>query len=189
MLTIHIPEQETFNNVTETFHKLPQLPPLHLEHSLIAISKWEAKYRVPFLRSVEYLSADKHKDKFHYYISCMSTKGELSQEVFERLTSENFLEITKYIADPHTASIISSSSFSKGGGGKHVPTAERIYAIMAVYRIPHEYSKWHINNLFAVIDFCREYNEDPKKRKAASQDDVKAYYEQNEKIKNMGIAL
>ena len=189
MLTIQIEEQELFDNVTETFYRLPALPPIVLEHSLIALSKWEMKYKVPFLKSVEFLSAAKHRDKFYYYINCMSVKGDIPQATLERLSAEHINSISDYINDTHSASIMSSSSFSKGGGRGRVPTAERIYAIMAVYRIPHEYSKWHINNLFAVIDFCREYNEDPSKKKAASQSDVKAYYEQNEKLKNMGKAL
>lgn len=189
MITIELPAREAFDPIAEVFCDLPKLPSITLEHSLIAIAKWEAKYKIPFLKSVEHLGAQKHKDKFLYYISCMSIKGDLSDEVLGRLTADDIKKITEYIADPHTASILPSGSRGGGRSSRNVPTAERIYAMMAVFRIPYEYSRWHINNLLAVIEYCREYNEDPSKKKTPSQDDVIAFYEQNEKMRKMGMAL
>lgn len=190
MLNLNIPAHEHWDNHEERFIRRDEvtLPPL--EHSLIAISKWEMKYRVPFMKSVESLHQSRHSDKFLYYINCMSTRGEIPEEVLKRLGSEELLTITKYIADPHSASIISGGRGGKKGGSKKPVTSERIYALMACYRIPHEYAKWHLNNLLAVIDICEELNEDPKKRRNRSDPSATAaYLEQNEKLRKAGKPL
>lgn len=185
MLTIVVPETELFDNTTQKFVTAPTIT-LSLEHSLIAISKWESKYKVPFFKNLEYLSQHRHFDKFLYYINCMSTKGEIQKSVLERLTIDNIKEITEYISDTHSASI----SNSGGGGNSRTPiTSERIYALMACYQVPPEYAKWHINNLLIVINMCSEMHEDPKKRKRSNPSATVDFYEQNEKLRKQGIAL
>jgi hypothetical protein len=54
MLTIVIPETEEFDPVTSTFtvHKREVL---NLEHSLVSLSKWESKWKKPFLTDKERL--------------------------------------------------------------------------------------------------------------------------------------
>lgn len=187
MIHIIVPEEDCFDNgIAQRFFTAPEVT-LSLEHSLIAVSKWEAKYKIPFLKSVEYLNQPKHVAKFLYYIKCMSTKGDISDSVLLRLKSEHILEITQYISDEHSASIVSTGS--SGGPSRHPITSERIYALMAGYHVPHEYAKWHLNNLLTVINICAEMNEDPKKRKRDNGSVTTAYYEQNEKMRKAGLAL
>lgn len=58
MLTIVVPETELFDNTTQKFVTAPTIT-LSLEHSLIAISKWESKYKVPFFKILStYLNKD-----------------------------------------------------------------------------------------------------------------------------------
>lgn len=185
MLTIVIPETELFDNNTQKFVTAPTIT-LSLEHSLMAMSKWESKYKVPFLKNLEYLSQQRHFDKFLYYISCMSTKGEIQKSVLERLTIDNLKTITEYISDTHSASLSSGGSM---GNSKTPITSERIYALMACYQVPPEYAKWHINNLLIVINLCSEMHEDPKKRKHSSPSATVDFYEQNEKLRKQGVAL
>lgn len=186
MLSITIPKKVGWDTETNKFVDLPavKLPPL--EHSLIAISKWEAKYQVPFLKNIQTLATVKHIDKFFFYVNCMSTKGEIDPELIGRLSEENIKDIAGYIGDPHTATVPSAS---RGKPGGKVVTAERIYAQMAGYGIPHEYARWHLNNLLMVIDICRENNEDPKERQKGDPSSAAAFYEQNERLRKAGKAL
>ena len=47
MLRLTIPEQEVFNDDTQEFSFTKEVT-LQLEHSLVSISKWEAKWHIPF---------------------------------------------------------------------------------------------------------------------------------------------
>ena len=183
MLVLEIPKTEMFDNDTETFYTAP-LFSLSLEHSLIAISKWEERYKVPFLKNVERLSQPKHYDKFLQYINCMSTKGEIPMENLLRLDADHFKQISEYIADPHSATIPSGRT---KGGGKPL-TSERIYAAMAGFGIPDKYAQWHLNRLLMVINICGENNEDPSKRKPDNSA-TDAYIEQNEQMRRAGMDL
>lgn len=185
MLTIIIPEAEVFDNDKQSFYTAPNVI-LSLEHSLIAISKWEAKYKVPFFKSVAALAQQQHLDKFLFYINCMSTKGEVPYATLIRLNVENIKEITEYIADPHTASM--SGRGSKGTDKKPI-TSERIYALMAMHRIPCEYAKWHINNLLMVINICAELSDDTNKKRVGDPADTQSYIDQNEALRRAGVPL
>ena len=48
MLTITVPATESFDPITETFFDTKEQK-LTLEHSLLSIAKWEAKWGKPFL--------------------------------------------------------------------------------------------------------------------------------------------
>lgn len=188
MITVTIPRVlGGFNAETEKFVDLPAITLPPLEHSLIAISKWEAKYQVPFLKNIQALAQPKHHDKFLYYVNCMSTRGEIPTETLKQLTAENILEITKYIGDPHSATIPTGGGV--GGRSNKPATAERIYAAMAGYRIPAEYARWHLNNLLMVIDVCHENNQDPNERRKGDPTASIAFYEQNEALRRQGKNL
>jgi len=189
MLIITRPEEELFNNVTETYYTGDAFT-LSLEHSLISISKWEAQYKLPFLKLVDSLGQTKHQAKLLFYVKCMSTKGEISDDVIVRLRADDFKKISEYISDTHSASISSGPATSRKGG--KAVTSERIYALMACYHIPAEYARWHLNNLLMVINICAEMNDsDPKGKKKNRSDPsaTAAYYEQNERLRKAGVAL
>lgn len=183
MLILDIQKTEMFDNGTEKFYTAPPIT-LYLEHSLIAISKWEEQYKVPFLKSVEHLTQRKHQEKFLFYINCMSTRGEIPWSALMRLSAEHITQISKYMGESRTATV---SGGSKGGGGKPV-TSERLYALMACYQIPDKYSQWHISRLIAVIDICQEMNEGSDK-KIKGSGDTKAFIEQNEAMRRAGFDL
>ena len=52
MLTVTIPEIECFNNKDSTFITI-KAQTLQLEHSLVSLSKWEAKWKKPFIGNTE----------------------------------------------------------------------------------------------------------------------------------------
>ena len=64
---IHVPAQEFFNNETETFLNLKETT-FKIEHSLVAIAKWESKWHVAFLDD----KVEKTDEMIIDYIKCMT---------------------------------------------------------------------------------------------------------------------
>ena len=92
----------------EFVHEKPQKDfVLRLEHSLISISKWEAKWCKPFI------DTEKTDEETIDYIKCMALNSEVPDDVYSRLTQKNILEIREYIEAPMTATKISDSKVGK----------------------------------------------------------------------------
>lgn len=129
---------------------------LQLEHSLVSLSKWEAKWKKPYL-SREPLSYEETVD----YIRCMTLTQNVDQDVYLRLTSANIAEVNRYIRDPMSAAQTRKSK--SPDGHRSVMTSETIYADMVALGIPFECQKWHLNRLIALIRECDRRNRPPKK--------------------------
>lgn len=157
MLNIEIPEREYFDEKTELFGTVVGKT-LHLEHSLISISKWEAKWHTPFFDS------EKTNEQTLDYIRCMILNREIDEDgkllYVKFLTAKDVQAINDYINDPMTATVITDDG--KRGRNQKV-TSELIYCWMAQFNIPAEYEKWHINRLIMLIRVCGEENK-PKKK-------------------------
>lgn len=129
-----------------------------LEHSLISISRWEAKWHVPFLDT-----GFSNQDQLIDYIKCMCVSSNVDPSVFKVIAaSPNLInKITDYISDPMTATWFSEDSMPKNK--KEKITSEIIYYLMISYGIPSEYEKWHLNRLLTLIRVCAIKNEPSKK--------------------------
>lgn len=128
---------------------------LQLEHSLVSISKWEAKWKKPFLST-----EDKTKEETLDYIRYMTITQNVNPKLYSFITNKQILAVNDYIADPMTA-----TTFRKEEGKGFVYntlTSEDIYYYMVAYQIPFEFQKWHFNRLMALIRVCDEKNK-PKK--------------------------
>lgn len=174
-LTINVPQREFFNNKTQEFIYLdPEV--LVLEHSLISISKWEAKWHIPYFKE-----KNKTREQTYSYIQCMCIKGNSSMDVIKTLTDDNLVAITEYINDPMTATTIKDSDDKKNND--NFMTSEVIYALMVNYRIPVEFEKWHINRLIMLIRVLNEQNKEPKKK--TEQELINDYKQINERNKRL----
>lgn len=154
MIDIIIPEAEYFDEQTMRFTYSKEQK-LTLEHSLIAISKWESKFEKPFL------SSEKTTEEVIYYIKCMTITQNVRPETYLRLSAKNLEDIQKYIEAPMTATTF--KKIEKRGGKKEIITAELIYYWMIAFNIPFECQKWHLNKLLTLIEVCARKNEPPKK--------------------------
>lgn len=166
MLAIDIKETELWDEEREELVHIKPVQ-LHLEHSLIAISRWESKWHKSFI------SDGPTNDEMFDYIRCMSLK-EIDPIVLKALRQSDIDKITKYITDPMTATTI------KETGNKHSNqkiTNELIYYWMIQYGIPHEFEKWHINRLIMLIRVCSEESKPSKKR--SNQEIARSYRELN----------
>ena len=144
-----------FDPVTSTFSNIKETK-LNLEHSLVSISKWESKWKKPFI------SRDpKTEEESLDYIRCMTINPNVNPVVYYNIPPSVFESIRQYIDDPMTATWISSSEHRPPS--RQIITSEVIYYWMVSYRIPMECQKWHLNRLLMLIQVCDEKNKPPKK--------------------------
>lgn len=155
MLQLKIPDASFFDEKTETFYDIKGQT-LQLEHSLVSISKWEAKWKKPFL-SREAKTREETLD----YIRFMTMTQCVNPLLYSLITDEMVDKVNQYIDDPMTATKFKKVE-GKGSGNKTV-TSEEIYYYMTAYQIPFEAQRWHLNRLMTLIRVCDEKNR-PKKK-------------------------
>ncbi len=156
MFQLVIKGKESFNETTGEFVYTKDHV-LQLEHSLVSISKWESKWRKPFL-SKEQKSIEEIID----YFRCMTLTQNVDPKVFDSLTVDNMNEINAYIESPMTATII--PEIGNNRRNTETITSELIYYWMISYQIPFECQKWHLNRLLTLIRVCSVKNTPPKKQ-------------------------
>jgi hypothetical protein len=132
---------------------------LRLEHSLIAISKWESKYCESFFET-----QNKTDEQVKYYIQCMTLNNDVDPKVYDRLTRNNIFEINNYLKAPMTATTVRDNQ--AGHKNSEYVTSELIYYWMIAYNIPVEFEKWPIQRLLMLIRVCSAKAEKPKKMSA-----------------------
>ena len=175
MLRIYVPETELYDEVNNMFRTVGG-GVLELEHSLYAISLWEAKWHKPFLSE-----EPRNYEETISYIKCM-TINDVSQCVYDGLSQENVDAIRKYMEDSMTATWFSSKSH---GASKKVITSEVIYYQMISLNIPFECQHWHLNRLFTLIRVCSEKNA-PKKKMSKSQIAARNRALNEQRLKQLG---
>ena len=160
MLSIYIKPRDLFDERTSEFIPVKG-GTLKLEHSLVSISKWESKWKIPFLSK-----KPKTMDQIDDYIRCMSVNGDPDPLLIMSISSEDKNRIIDYIDEKRTATWFSNVD-EKRNTQSEIITSERIYLWMIQYRIPHEYEKWHLSRLLTLIEICNRENTPPKKMSQA----------------------
>lgn len=155
MLTIIIEGEELFNDETQEFSTAGDDAVVHLEHSLLSISKWESKHEKPFLSSMT-----KTGMEIFDYIKAMSFDQDLDPDVLSRLSKKNIDEIQEYIDSTQSATTFGTMPGHRGPG--EVITSELIYYWMVAFTIPFECERWHLNRLFSLIRICNIKNQKPR---------------------------
>ena len=162
MLHIHIDSRELWDEKQNEFVNITG-GDFRLEHSLVSISKWEAKYHKPFLTS------DKTRLETLDYVLMMDLDEKLTMEQAILLTNEQTEEINKYINNPMTATIINEEdekdiSNNSNHSDKFV-SSEEMYSWMVAQQIPFEVQYWHLNRLIILIKLCAINNKPKDKKK------------------------
>ena len=156
MLTIIVPESESYNEATNEFMYTKETV-LRLEHSLVSISKWESKWKIPFLGREQ-----KTREQILDYVKCMTTTQNVPESVYLSLSAENWDEIGKYIEDSKTATWFQDRT---NRPTSEIVTSELIYYWMTAYNIPFECQKWHLNRLLTLIKICSIKNQSKESKK------------------------
>lgn len=153
MLELELPELEYFDSEKNEFYNI-KAQTLRLEHSLVSISKWEAKWCKHFLGN-----KNKTVEEVLDYVRCMTLSQNVDPLTYKGLRKIDVDKIVDYIDSPMTATTFSDNN--KVAPLKII-TSEEIYYQMIALGIPFECQKWHINRLLTLIKICNIRN-DPKK--------------------------
>lgn len=156
MLTIVIPGDEYFDEEQDKFYTVGDVT-LRFEHSLVSLSKWESKHKIPFLS----VTHTKTTDQIFDYIKFMLVDPEVDPEVVHRCTPEQLEVIQQYIDSPESATTFGDMPGNKTRG--ETITSELIYYWLVAFTIPFEVEDWHLNRLFSLIRICNVKQQKPKK--------------------------
>lgn len=154
MLELHIPAREAFDEATQYFVNTNPTT-LRLEHSLVSVSKWEARWKKPFLSRTA-----KTVEETLDYIRCMTINQNVDPNVYYVLTNTEIKAINEYIEDEKTATTFSNNDRRDS---RQVVTSELIYYWMTAYNISIECQKWHLSRLLTLIRIASIENA-PKKK-------------------------
>lgn len=154
MLTLDIPERLLWNEITEEFVKTKG-GHLVLEHSLVSVSKWEMKWKKPFL------GTERNREETIDYIRCMTISQNIDPDIYNQIDNKSIQLINDYINDSMTATWFTEQK-NKPAVSKKI-TNELIYYWMIACGIPFECQKWHLNRLLTLIRVCETKNAPSKK--------------------------
>lgn len=148
---------------------------LILEYSLKSISKWEEKWKKPYLDK----NTEKTPEEALDFIRCMTINNDVDPMVYRSLTPDHYRQIYEYIEDPHTATTFREDEDQPKN--RQIITAEIIYYQMTALNIPFDCEKWNFNKLMTLIRVCAIKNAPPKKNKGKKRNNAAARRELNRK--------
>lgn len=151
-LKIKTKEVQLWNETTQEFeYKTVPGRTIVLEHSLVSLSKWEAKYKRPFIDS------EKTNEETLDYVKMMTITQNVPDDTYKYLDTDEIKKINDYIIDPMTATKFSYNSQAGSSPKKDTSkvTSELIYYWMTLYNIPESYQKWHLNRLLVLLRIAR----------------------------------
>lgn len=154
MLKIYVPPAEGWDENKQEFIEFKGQH-LALEHSLVSVSKWEAKWHKPFLDS----DYKKTTEQVIDYVKCMTLTQNVNPDTYTYLTAENFEQVNEYVNNSMTATWFNEKD--EGNNKKKSRekiTSELIYYWMITLNIPFECQKWHLNRLMTLIRVCEIKN-------------------------------
>jgi len=154
MLQLEIPAREFYDEETSSFI-LYTKESLQVEHSLVSLSKWESKWRKPFLSPTP-----KTPEEMLDYIQCMTINKNIKPDIYMYLPDDIYNQVENYINLPMSATWFNDPP--NAPKNREVITAEIIYYWMIAQNIPMECQKWHLNRLLTLIRVCSIKNQPPK---------------------------
>lgn len=180
MLTLSIDSIEFYNEETETFEYRGG-GTIHLEHSLLAMSKWESEWKRAFLHY-----PPETMEEVISYIRCMSLDGEISDDLILGLTPKHIDQVFSYMSDSRTATTINSRS-DKEKESHELTTTELIYYWLVALEIPFSCEAWNINRLLMLIRINNIKNEqaNPNAPKRPKDEISRDYRAENERRRAM----
>lgn len=161
MLELKVGGQELYDEANERFISTPTYI-LKLEHSLVSISNWEAKWQKAFLDK----KTERTQEQTIDYVRCMTINKNVDPNAYKAITTRDLMVIAAYIDDKRTATWFGKQK--QGPPSREVITSELIYYWMIANNIPFECEKWHLNRLLTLIRIC-EIKQTPQKKMSKNE--------------------
>lgn len=157
-LPIFIPKQELWDESREILIPIEEDITLSLEHSLVSLTKWESKWRKPFLSPEE-----KTQEQFRDYFRCMILNEDVDEEIVYALTQRDILEIQNYIETDQTATTFPKET-SNEPQSNELMTSELIYYYLAQMQCPFiPTENWHLSRVMTLIRVASFKNKGERK--------------------------
>lgn len=173
MIKIKIDDYELYNESINQF-VLVKGATYTFEHSLISLTKWEEKYKKPFLDS------KLEGEELEYYCKCMCI-GVLEDK---HITPQLIQILVDYIYTNNSATFFTDFSKNQNGykSNSEVVTSEVIYSYMVMAQIPFQCEKWNLNRLMNLLRIISIKN-NPESSKMSVVDGYRFQEELNEQRK------
>lgn len=135
---------------------------LHFEHSLLSLSKWEAKNKKPFMAT----PTKTNEAMVDYYADMLLTPG-VRREVIYELSPQVLAGLNDYINDTPSAA---KPPEADGKGSPGVVTSDAIYSWLVLSKIPFQPTEtWHIHRIMMLINLVQAAQQPPKKKSRAER--------------------
>ena len=154
MLIITVLGEEHWDAENQKF-LYPDKFQLELEHSLVSLSKWESKWKIPFLGEKE-----KTTEMVLDYVQCMLLTKNPPEDWLRKLSQDNLDEITAYFEDTQTATWF-NEHYPEPKSGEQI-TSDLVYYWMSITQTDWEAQHWPINRLLTLIKIHTVKNAKPK---------------------------
>ena len=143
---IHIPEQELWDESREEFIPIKEHT-LTLEHSLVSLTKWESKWRKPFLSPEE-----KTQEETRDYIRCMIVDEDVEDDIVYAFTPQDMKKVEIYISTEQTATTIPEEKKSNEPKSNELMTSELIYYYLGQMQcLSPTIENWHLTRTLTLI--------------------------------------
>lgn len=160
-LPLRVKGKELFDATTEEFiYTEDQV--VELEHCLLSISRWESKWKKPFIETFAGKKKKMTIKEVQSYIQCMCMSDADLNFVY-CLTTEQTTQIFEYISDVKSATTIHQEG-PQNPRGNEILTSELIYYYMAQVPLPFEIcERWHLSRLMKTLEIAGIKSQPEKK--------------------------
>lgn len=145
MLELNITGGEFLDEETSRLIHL-QPTTIRLEHSLLSLSKWEARYERPFIDK-----PPATREEIMYYIRCMTVDDSVDPTIYYAFSPHEIEQVKAYLSSKQTATVISDLRQPTKRGRRSAITSEVVYYWMFIRGIPIECERWFLNRLLTLI--------------------------------------
>lgn len=136
---------------------------LRFEHSLLSLSKWEARTKKAFMAT----PTKSNEVMLDYYGDMLITPGVRKEVVYE-LPPPVLKDLNDYINDSQSAAKAPINDAK--GRAPGVITSDLIYSWLALSKIQFQPTEtWHINRIMMLINLVQAAQQPPKKRTRAER--------------------
>lgn len=154
-LPLHVNSKRGWDYNKEEFIEIEEHDVV-LEHCLLAIARWESKWKKSFFES------QLSRTEWYDYIRCMALDVEEPEHFASSLSDVQILKIFNYIKESQTAAWFNDTS--NPPRDSTVTTTDLVYYYMAQVPLPFEIcERWHLSRLLAILKIASIKSQPDKK--------------------------